>query len=135
MEFAKHYFRENIFFDFGEQIMDARLEKGLSQAELAEKAGTSQSAIARIENAQDNVTFKKAQRIAEAMDCTLKVTVLEIKQHVENEYKPVPHAVLFSPHKSDKLRVDFNQIQSKISARPFPLTYPSVNTKQKKAFA
>ena len=37
-------------FKLGEMIHEARLEKGLTQEELAEKCGTTKSYISRIEN-------------------------------------------------------------------------------------
>jgi len=53
-------------------LYHAREEAGLSQADLAERAGVPQSTIARIERG-DNVTFDKLAVIAHAMGKTLKI--------------------------------------------------------------
>ncbi len=52
-------------FKIGALLHEARLEKGLSQAELAEKAGTTKSYISKIENGLKEVRFSTLQRIVE----------------------------------------------------------------------
>jgi len=53
-----------------ELIKELRLEHGLSQRELAHRAGTSQSAIARIESGKEDVTWGRLASILAAMgDC------------------------------------------------------------------
>ena len=45
----------------------------MSQTELAKKIGTRQSNIARMEAGQQNFTTETLQRIAEALNCDLKI--------------------------------------------------------------
>src|SRR3954452_10804738 len=52
----------------GNLIRDARTHRGLTQAQLAERLGTSQSAINRIEKGQQNLTLETIARISEAVD-------------------------------------------------------------------
>lgn len=52
-------------FKLGAMIHDARLEKGLTQEELAEKCGTTKSYISRIENNIKEVRISTLQRIVE----------------------------------------------------------------------
>jgi ribosome-binding protein aMBF1 (putative translation factor) len=52
-------------FKIGALIHEARLEKGLTQAELAEKAGTTKSYISKIENNIKEVRFSTLQKIVE----------------------------------------------------------------------
>ncbi|MFF1708182.1 helix-turn-helix domain-containing protein [Streptomyces sp. NPDC058252] len=51
-----------------------RRQRGLSQARLAELAGTGQAAISRIESGRDLPTLMLLERIASALDCDLTVT-------------------------------------------------------------
>ena len=51
----------------GGLIRDTRLRKGLSQRRLAHRAGTSQSAIARIERGEEEVTWPRLRSIMVAM--------------------------------------------------------------------
>jgi DNA-binding XRE family transcriptional regulator len=48
-----------------------RMRSGLSQKQLAEKIGTSQPHIARIESGRDNVLLRTANLLAKALDSTL----------------------------------------------------------------
>jgi transcriptional regulator with XRE-family HTH domain len=51
----------------GELIRDRREAHGLSQRELAYRAGTSQSAVARVEAGGEDVTWTRLQTILSAM--------------------------------------------------------------------
>jgi predicted transcriptional regulator len=53
-------------FAIASELIRARLRAGLSQAELAERMGTSQSAIARLESGQTLPSTKTLLRFAEA---------------------------------------------------------------------
>lgn len=52
-------------FKIGALIHEARLEKGLTQAELAEKVGTTKSYISKIENNIKEVRLSTLQKIVE----------------------------------------------------------------------
>ena len=56
-------------------IMRARLEKGLSQAELAARMGTTQGNISRLESGRYNPSVKFLQRVARALEKELEVTL------------------------------------------------------------
>ena len=51
----------------GELILQRRTDHGLSQRELAYRAGTSQSAIARIEAGDEDITWKRLTSVLAAM--------------------------------------------------------------------
>jgi predicted transcriptional regulator len=53
-------------FEIAAELVQARLRAGLSQAELARRMGTSQSAIARLESGQTLPSTKTLLRYAEA---------------------------------------------------------------------
>ena len=52
----------------GGLIRDARRHKGMTQAELAKSLGTSQSAVARIEQGQQNLSLDMLARVGESLD-------------------------------------------------------------------
>lgn len=61
------------FAQVAEKVSRRRKELGLSQAELAELTGTTQSAIARLEAGGRPPRIDTLLRIAEALDCELIV--------------------------------------------------------------
>lgn len=56
-------------------LIKTRLHKRLSQKELAEKIGTKQSAISRLESGGYNPSLSFLYKIADALDARLKVSV------------------------------------------------------------
>ena len=61
------------FAQIAERVAEQRLAKGLSQRELAELVGTTQSAIARLERGGRPPRIDTLLNIAEALDCDLLV--------------------------------------------------------------
>ena len=55
----------------GGLIRDARKHRGLTQTQLADVLGTSQSAVHRIEAGNQNLSLEMVNRIAAALDCPL----------------------------------------------------------------
>ncbi len=60
-------------FEFSAELLRARLRAGLSQAELAARMKTSQSAIARLESGQTLPSTKTLLRFAEATCSKIKL--------------------------------------------------------------
>ena len=58
-------------FALGNAMIRARIRKGISQAELAEMAGTKQANISRIESALGNPTLRLINKILEVLDLDL----------------------------------------------------------------
>jgi len=54
-----------LYIRIGELIHDARLEKGLTQSELAVKAGTTKSYISKIENNVKEARISTLQKIVQ----------------------------------------------------------------------
>ena len=68
----------NIAADISEQVYEARTERSLTQSELAEMVGTSQSAVARVENADyDGHSIRTLAKIARALELRLQVNFTE----------------------------------------------------------
>ena len=61
------------FAQIAEQVASQRHARGLSQAELAELCGTTQSAIARLEGGGRPPRIDTLLRVANALDCSLIV--------------------------------------------------------------
>jgi transcriptional regulator with XRE-family HTH domain len=61
--------------ELGRQILDLRLARGWTQKDLAQKAGTKQANISRLENGLLNPSVDMLQKIAEALDVELGVTL------------------------------------------------------------
>ena len=57
------------FAAIADQVADRRAERGLSQRELAERTGTTQSAIARLEAGGRPPRIDTLLRIAGALEC------------------------------------------------------------------
>jgi predicted transcriptional regulator len=64
------------FANIADKVAARRLEKNLSQRELAERCGTTQSAIARLERGGRPPRIDTLLRIAEALECELVVDLV-----------------------------------------------------------
>ena len=62
-----------LFAAIADQVQGRRKALGLSQAELAELTGTTQSAIARLESGGRPPRIDTLLRIANALDCELQI--------------------------------------------------------------
>lgn len=70
--------RSKILIKFGERVRELRIEKGLSQEQLAHLANVHRTYIGMIERAEKNITLINIEKIASALETTLK-------QFFENE--------------------------------------------------
>jgi len=66
-----------LFGQIAGQVADRRKERGLSQADLAELVGTTQSAIARLESGGRPPRIDTLLRIANALDADLHIELLD----------------------------------------------------------
>lgn len=58
-----------------EKLIEMRLKQGLTQAQIAKKLGTKQSAISRLERGTYNPTLAFLNKMADALDVKIKITV------------------------------------------------------------
>jgi transcriptional regulator with XRE-family HTH domain len=65
---------EGFYLGVARQVTEQRQARGLSQRELAELTGTTQSAIARLESGTRPPKIDTLLRVANALDCELDVT-------------------------------------------------------------
>ena len=66
-----------LFAQIAGQVADRRKERGLSQADLAELVGTTQSAIARLESGGRPPRIDTLLRIANALEADLHIELLD----------------------------------------------------------
>jgi predicted transcriptional regulator len=64
------------FAAIAEKVADRRLAMNMSQRELAQRCGTTQSAIARLERGGRPPRIDTLLRIAEALECDLQVELI-----------------------------------------------------------
>ncbi|MBF0237364.1 MAG: helix-turn-helix transcriptional regulator [SAR324 cluster bacterium] len=62
-------------FKLGVLLKEARMEAGLTQEAVAQKLGTTKSAISRIENHAKDIRFATLERFAEAVGKKLEVAM------------------------------------------------------------
>jgi predicted transcriptional regulator len=68
------------FAQIADRVAERRTEMAMSQRELAELCGTTQSAIARLERGGRPPRIDTLLRIAEALDCDLHVELIPHKK-------------------------------------------------------
>lgn len=57
---------------FGKRVRDERLKQGLSQEQLAEKAGLHRTYIGMIERAEKNITLINIEKVAKALEISVE---------------------------------------------------------------
>lgn len=72
-EFRHEYEKVQTEFAPIRAILDARRTKGITQAKIAKKMGTTQSVIARLESGNANPSLRFLQRLADALGARLEI--------------------------------------------------------------
>jgi ribosome-binding protein aMBF1 (putative translation factor) len=62
-------------FALATQVIEARARAGITQAELAERMGTSQSAVARLESGKAHPSVATLEKLAEATGSKLRIVL------------------------------------------------------------
>lgn len=73
----------------GQALASARLATGLSQQELADRVGTAQASVARLERGSANSTIETLARYAHALDCEWRLELVPrtVSDPVVERYK------------------------------------------------
>lgn len=81
-------------FDFLDEVLKARAESGLTQADVAARIGTTQSAIARLESpaGKHSPSIATLQRYASALGYKLQVRLVKESEPPEYMARPAPKA-------------------------------------------
>jgi transcriptional regulator with XRE-family HTH domain len=96
-EFRNQFFRTERLIDIPAQIKTLRKLRKMTQTALAEKAGTKQSAVCRLERAQEsNWELETLVKFAEALDARLAVVIepyeLAVARYRAESKSPAPSA-------------------------------------------
>lgn len=102
-EYRKEYYKTRFFSEIGVQIIKLRIKQNLSQAALAEKAGTTQAVVSRIENGSVSATVGTIQKLATAMNAVVNIEFKSMEEVVPAE-KPVEVIpAMVEEHEKDNL--------------------------------
>lgn len=66
------FMKSVILLKFGKKVRDERIKLGLSQEELAARAGLHRTYIGMIERAEKNITLENIEKIASALGLKIK---------------------------------------------------------------
>lgn len=69
--------KSEILIKFGERVRELRIEKGLSQEQLAHQANVHRTYIGMIERAEKNITLINIQKIANSLDVSINELLIE----------------------------------------------------------
>ncbi len=74
-EAKKAYDALEVEYSIITQVIKKRLEKGLTQKQLAAKMGTKQSAIARLEGGNSNPSVAFLEKVSKALGSKLQISI------------------------------------------------------------
>lgn len=72
-EFKKEWEKNELTYQLSRTLIKKRLAQKISQIGLAKKANTTQAVISRLENMSVNPSLELLQRIARALNVSLKI--------------------------------------------------------------
>jgi transcriptional regulator with XRE-family HTH domain len=115
-ELARTVEQERLHADIAQQIVELRTKANLTQTELAERAGTKQSVISRIEDADYyGHSLKMLARIAEVLDRRIYVafvtrlastpSVMPVQQRSSAEITPVTPPPVYIPARENTFAI------------------------------
>ena len=78
-------------------IKDKRTERGLTQTQLAARAGTTPATISRLESGVRTPTLGMLNALAEALECSMRDLISDPSQHPPPERSEGSESGLLSP--------------------------------------
>lgn len=72
-KFRKEYEESELEYQIARAVIKARIEKGYTQKELADRLHTKQSVISRLESAKTTPSISFLKRLAEVLNASLQV--------------------------------------------------------------
>lgn len=77
------------FMDLADEVLRLRMERGWTQEELAERVGTAQANVSRLENGLANPTLEFLQKLSDAFETELRVHLQSPVHVVRAQIMPV----------------------------------------------
>jgi len=74
-EYSKEFYAQKEEFNLARELIKARIKAGLTQSEVAERMGTTQSVIARMESGRPLPSLRSLQRYAQATGSKIKISL------------------------------------------------------------
>ena len=68
----KNFMKKEILIKFGNKVRERRAKLGLSQEELASRAGVHRTYIGMIERAEKNITLENIQKVCKALNLKIR---------------------------------------------------------------
>ncbi len=144
-DFLHEYYRNAAFFRTADQLLAMRKKRGLTQKELAEKVGTTQAVISRLENVSVKPSLDTIVRIAEALDAVVEVQLkpledlkpfgeedeecAEVSQNKQETLNSILHYERRKPEKQEvEYSINIEKVPFTLSGKP---TYTPVGRKKK----
>jgi len=75
----KKYLRTAVLYRLAAALLLLRKQRGLTQKELAEKIGTTQTVISRLESASVKPSLETILKVAEALDAAVDIRLLPVE--------------------------------------------------------
>lgn len=88
IDFIRKYYKMAVFSRLANQLLLLRKERGLTQSELAETAGTTQAVVSRLENASVKPSLESIVKIAEALGAVVEVRLIPIEEKLAKLAEP-----------------------------------------------
>src|SRR5271157_4521223 len=79
-DFEKQYHRTATYFRLADELLLLRKKRGITQKELAEKIGTTQAVISRLENATVKPSMETIIKVAEALGAAVDVRLILLEE-------------------------------------------------------
>lgn len=100
------YKLEGLELHFTEKILAIMKERGMSRSELAKKMGTSNAYISKLFKNGSNLTLKSMLALVEAIDCFIKLDVVEKTSSYKTESYSTIQQGLYYPIQADDYHWD-----------------------------
>lgn len=128
-KFRDEYYKKDLAFEIGQMLFEARVEKGVTQNELAKEIGTKQPSIARIENGKALPSLKILEKIARAFNSYLVPPAFGFMENYPNkEIYPISSGatIVFFTISQEESKNSYHsnlisRTKSETTSRPFEL--------------